>query len=159
VSYKRRTQLQKALKLTFFIALLFIAFVLIDFSFNQARPAQYRFTLPELVPNKPVLLQQGNMQILVAHFDHDFKIPAATGRQMPTDVSSRLDKYGYFVSLGYGTDMGCAVRIESDYIRESCSQAVYDLYGRSLNQDLYKDLEIPHYRWNKNFTALTIYQE
>lgn len=133
-----------------------MVYVFMDYSFNQARLDQeYRFAVPDLNDNQPVILNQGSMIIIIARYNTDI------GNQLTIKPqrSSRIDSEGYFVALAYGTDLGCPIKITEDQFKESCSNAKYDLLGQSLDQSAYKDLEVPHYRWNKDFTALTIYQE
>jgi hypothetical protein len=156
VGNNRRDQLLRALKFSVLIASLFVIFVFLDFSFNQVKmDKEYRFDIPLLKDNQPILLNQGSMIIIVARYnsdmlDLDFGEPSTT---------TRIDSAGYFVALAYGTDLGCPIQLTEQHFKESCSHAIYDLLGQSLNQGSYKDLEIPNYRWNKNFSALTIYQE
>ncbi len=152
----RRQQLIRALKFSVLLASIFIAFVFIDFSFNQPKlDKEYRFEVPDLIDNQPVILNQGSMIIVVAHYNSDISDQFSA---KPASAS-RIDSAGYFVALAYGTDLGCPVQLAEDHFKESCSQAMYDLLGQSLDQNSFKNLEIPHYRWNKNFSALTIYQE
>ncbi len=152
----RRHQLIRAVKFLTLLALIFVVFVFIDYSFNQAKlDKEYRFEVPDLTDNRPVILNQGSMIIVIAHYNTDMNDQFST----ISTSASRIDSEGYFVALAYGTDLGCPIQLVNDFFKESCSNAMYDLLGQSLDHDSYKNLEIPHYRWNKNFTALTIYQE
>jgi hypothetical protein len=152
----RRHQLIRAVKFSALLASLFVVFVLIDYSFNQAKlDKDYRFNVPDLIDNRPVILSQGSMIIVIAHYNTNMSDLFFT----KSASASRIDSKGYFVALAYGTDLGCPIQLAKDHFKESCSNAMYDLLGQSLDQGSYKNLEIPHYRWNKNFTALTIYQE
>ncbi len=155
-----RRLLRRLFKLSVLAACLLILLVFIDFSFNQAKiDRDYRFEIPQMPLNRPVILKQDAMIIVLAHYNDAFRnsLYAPTGED--DNLPPRFDADGYFVALAYGADMGCPVRVQGELLQESCSPAQYDLLGRSLDPGSYGDLEIPRYRWNKNFTALTIYQE
>ena len=129
---------------------------MIDYSFNQVKiEKEYRFDIPQLTDNSPVILHQDAMIIVVARYNNDI----LNQLLVTSERAFRVDSKGYFVALAYGTDLGCPVQFTENHFKESCSNATYDLLGQSLNQSAFKNLAIPHYRWNKNFTALTIYQE
>ena len=155
-----RRFLRRLFKLSALLACLLILLVFIDYSFNQAKIGKdYRFEIPQLSENRPVLLQQDSMIIVLAHYNDVFlsSLYAPTGED--DNIQPRIDANGYFVALAYGSDMGCPVRLQGELLKESCSPAQYDLLGRSLDPGSYGDLEIPRFRWNQSFTALTIYQE
>lgn len=148
------------------VAFVWVIFVLLDYSFNQVKLSEeYRFKVPGLTDNQPLLLNQGSMLIVLARYntellDHSLSATPSDFDIMPGSGNhQRLDADGYFVALGYGTDLGCPLQIRDGYFKESCSNARYDLLGRSQNPESYTDLKIPHYQWNKNFTALTLYQD
>jgi hypothetical protein len=156
VGNSRRYQLTRALKFLALLATLFIVLVFIDYSFNQPKlDKEYRFEVTDLIDNRPVILNQGSMIIVVAHYNTEVSDQFSA----KSETASRIDSAGYFVALAYGTDSGCPIQLAEGHFKESCSHAMYDSLGQSLDQNSYKNLEIPHYRWNKNFTALTIYQE
>ena len=143
------------------LAFAVIGYVLIDFSFNQARPQSYQFRLPELDTNTPVLLKQGNLIIIIAHYDQQSLSLINTEYLSATSDHSRDQSMpehyqGYFVAMGYGTLSGCPIQIETTYLRESCSEARYDRLGRSLDKQRFPDLKVPQYTFNHDFSLLTI---
>jgi Rieske Fe-S protein len=152
----RRRQLVRSVKFAVLLSTVFVLYVCIDYSFNQVKLVrEYRFEVPDLSDNRPVILNQGSMIIVVAHYNSGISDQFASS----SENASRIDSEGYFVALAYGTDLGCPVQLAENQFKESCSNAKYDLLGQSLNQSAYSNLKIPNYHWNKNFTALTIYQE
>jgi len=158
-----RSQLKKSIILLSLVALLLFLYVLLDFSFNQAQPEPYVFDVPELTDDQPVILKKQNMMVIVARYSEQMLTTRQHQGRLSTISSSfrqepqRADNNGYFVTLGYGTLQGCPLLIDEDSFRESCSDAVYDHLGRSLNQGLYKNLEKVDYRFSRNHTVLTIY--
>ena len=143
------------------IALLTILFVALDFSFNKAEPPDYRFVLPELTPNRPVLLRQQSLLLIVARFDakkldelNPSSRVAAISQSFRSEVK-RVDDQGYFVAFGYGAQ-SCPLEIREDGYREVCSEARYDLLGRSLDKQNHSDLEIPRYTFSQNHSVLTV---
>ena len=157
---RRRDLLRRSIKLLVLFATLLMLYVFIDFSFNQVKlNKEYRFEIPQLISNRPVVLLQESMIIILAHYNDDLLNDLPAISEQADSITSRIDASGHFVALAYGTDMGCPVSIAGERLKETCSLAQYDLLGRSLQPDAYRDLEIPRYRWDKNFTAITIYQE
>lgn len=139
-----------------------ITYVAVDFAFNQAERKTYRFNVDPLDYNSPVLLKEGSLLVLVARYDaQTLKDLNPQGRlagisQSFRQESKRVDENGYFVALGYGTKSNCPLLLNEDYYQESCSNASYDLLGRSSNQQAYTDLKIPQYSFNNDYSLLYI---
>lgn len=158
----RRNKLLKWMKALIALSLAGILFVVIDYSFNQAGSKSYRFQVEKLEFNSPVLLKQGSLLVLVARYDEQTLYDLnRQGRlagisQSFRQESKRVDENGYFVALGYGTQSNCPLLLNEDYYQESCSEARYDLLGRSTNQQAYTDLKIPQYSFNNDYSLLSI---
>ena len=145
------------------MGLLLIAYVIVDFSFNQPKPEAHRFSVQDLVDNTPMLLKQGPLLVVVAHYDQSMldALNPAKGRlesisQSFRQQTRRVDKNGYFVALGYGTKSNCPLQLVGEYFKESCSDARYDRLGRALESQGYADLTIPQYTFNHDYSSLTI---
>jgi len=158
-----RSQLKKSIILLSLVASLLSLYVLLDFSFNQAQPEPYVFDVPELIDDQPVILKKQNMMVIVARYSEEM-LATKQHKDRLSKISSsfrlepqRVDKSGYFVTLGYGTLQGCPLLIDEFRFRESCSDAIYNHLGRSFNQGLYKNLEKVDYRFSRNHSVLTIY--
>jgi hypothetical protein len=157
-----QVSLKKMIGVSALFALLVIAYVLIDYSFNLPKPKSYRFQVPALDIDRPVILQQDTMMVIVAHYSEDLVSNMRESGRLSRIASSfrqedqLVDDKGYFVALGYGTQQGCPLKIEKDIFRESCSDSSYNWLGQSVNPGLYKDLEKVDYRFSKDFSLLTI---
>jgi len=143
------------------LALLSVLFVAIDFSFNRPDTPTHRFMLPELPVNRPMLLREGSLQLIVARFDAS-TVAALNSASRLSKISQsfrssspRVDDDGYFVAFAYGEN-ACPLDIDDDGYREICSDVVYDLLGRSPNPQRYADLKIPGYTFSQNHRVLTI---
>lgn len=161
LSHTARKRLQKGIKVLFILALLFIAYILTDFSFNRPDPKSYQFTLPELAMNSPQLLKQDTLLIVIARYDQqtlsNFQAQyLSDSAQVIHDQKVPALQQGYFVAMGYGTLSGCPIEIREDYLQESCSGARYDMLGRSMNKQHFPDLRVPQYTFNHDFSLLTI---
>ena len=157
-----KNRLIKWIKILLAFGGLFIAYTLLDFSFNVPEPVSYQFKIPELIPDKPVILKQDNMMIIVARYsEHFLDSLKPSGRIARISASLReqpnlIDENGYFIVHGYGTHMGCPLEITQNALKESCSDASYSLTGKSNNSGLYDDLKKVDYRFSQNHTILTI---
>ena len=144
------------------LGVLAIAYMLLDFSFNQPKPISYQFKIPSLQLDSPVILKQDNMMIIVARYSQSFLDSLKPGGRIAKISSSfrgqqkLVDKDGYFMVLGYGTHLGCPLIIAQTTLKESCSDARYSWTGKSNNPALYDDLEKVDYRFSQNHTVLTI---
>ncbi len=150
-----------------------IAYVLLDFMIDL-RPervySSYRFKLPELEVDVPVILRQDNLAIVVVRRSADAVAAlrrADEGLQDPASRRSRQPEFAtnavrsrdpeYFVAYALGTDLGCALAIEADGLREICSDARYDLAGRArASARDFRNLTIPDYNFGPEFKTLTI---
>ena len=150
-----------------------VVFVLLDFSFDW-RPQRvyesYRFNLPELEVDVPVILRQDNLSIVVVRRSPGAVAAlrqAGDGLQDPASRRSRQPDFAvnalrsrdpeYFVGYALGTDLGCALEIEDDGMREVCSDARYDLAGRARTgaRD-FRNLTVPDYNFGPEYETLTI---
>lgn len=141
---------------------LVITYILLDFSFNMPSPPVHQLNVPKLNLNEPRLLRGGNILIVVARFEKAMINKITNGGRLEKTArgfqneQSRIDEHGYFIVLGYGTQVGCPLEIHNAFYRESCSDARYDLLGRSFDPQSYPDLEIPQYTFNHDYSLLTI---
>jgi len=150
-----------------------VVFVLFDFAIDL-RPsniqASYRFDVGELAEDEVKILRHDNLSIVV------IRRSAATiamleesslALQDPESRDSRQPGYAenglrsrdprYFVSYGLGTDLGCTLDIDTQVLKEVCSNARYDFAGRALvGENRFPNLSIPDYTFSENFTRLTI---
>ena len=138
-------------------------YVLIDFSFNQVTDLPtYRFEISALPINKPRLLTDDKVMILIARYDtKTLDQLQSKGRVSRISESfrqsqPRVDEQGYFVAMAYGTDRGCPLKMMPEGFMETCSDARYDLLGRSMNPQAYADLDIPQYTVSQNHSILTV---
>jgi hypothetical protein len=159
-SLDARKRLQRGVKLLFILGLLFMVYILTDFSFNLPTPKSYQFKLPELEMNKPVLLKQESLIVVVLRYDPDTiagYVSAYADAEVVDGKGNQANaSHGHFVALGYGTLFGCPIEIDGNHYTESCSEARYDMLGRSLKKQRYPDLKIPQYSFNRDFSLLTI---
>ena len=157
----RKQQLQVILKGLVSLAGLMIVYVLIDYSFRQAEPPVYRFRLPVLELDRPVIVAQGNLMLIVTRFSSEKLRSLDSERHISaeriTDQKSDRSVSGaeFYVARAYGTHIGCPLEIVHNGYKESCSNAHYDQLGRSANPGLYSDLETIDYYLNRDFTILT----
>lgn len=137
----QRQRLEKLLKAMALTGALCVVIVLFDFSFDRFTPERsYHFELPSLSAGEATLLKSGQMLLVVS-----IPKPGYT-----TDTGS------YFVSLGYGSLMHCPLVMQADGFSESCSDARYDLLGRSLEPQKYEDLKPVSYRLSRDNKYLII---
>ena len=155
------------------VLVLAVLYVLVDFTFD-IRPSRvqtsYRFEIRNLVADKPLLLRQDNLVILV------IARSAASIVELQLDVSGLQDPESrhshqpgfatnalrsrqpeYFVSYAMGTDLGCVIEAFERGLREICSQARYDYAGRALKgENKFQNLAIPDYNFSNDFNILTV---
>ena len=154
--------LRSGLKSLAVIAALIMLYVVIDFSFNLPPRPVYQLRVPALEMNQPRLLQQESLVLVVARFDQSMlekmmpKTRLSTISQGVRSKQSSVDQQGYFVAMGYGTRLSCPLKLLENGYQEGCSDARYDLLGRSLSPQDYPDLEIPQYTFNHDYSLLTI---
>lgn len=145
------------------LALFFIAYILLDFTINKPTPLNYQFKVTGLSWNKPIILKQKNMMIILARYNQSFlesiEAEGRIGGQLSSskERSNLVDEDGYFVVAGTGTHIGCPLVIEQTAFKESCSDATYSLTGQSKNLALYNDLKKLEYQFTRENTILTIY--
>ncbi len=150
-----------------------ILFVLVDYMVDlrpAAIDASYEFRVPDLEADKPLIMRQGNLAIVVIKRSPNLieALRGATGRlQDPGSRNSRQPDYAanglrskdpeYFVAYAIGTDLGCLLQVEQDSLGETCGPARYDFAGRSYKDERdYRNLPIPDYNFSDNFQTLTI---
>lgn len=163
MSEQAKNRLLKLIKILSGLGVILVLLVLLDFTFNFSKPdKQYRYNLPELEWNQPVLLSSDKLLVVVARYDQTtlaaLNKQGRIGRisESFTQQQPRVDEQGYFVVKAYGTDMGCPLEIEAEGFAESCSSARYDRLGRSLDKQRYPDLKVPEYTFSRDFKLLTI---
>ena len=164
----------RATKYLSVILLFALLFVSLDFLID-IRPrsihASYRFTLRDLPLDQPVWLKQDNLTIVLINRsrellealknpDDNLQDPDSDSSRQPEYAKNRLRSRHktYFVAYGGGTDLECPLKNSPAFtLRETCSQALYDYAGRALKgKNRFRNLTIPDYTFNDNFTLLTI---
>ena len=171
----RREILLRATKYLSGILLFAVLFVSLDFLIDFRPPsihASYRFTLRDLPLDQPVWLKQDNLTIVLINRsrellealknpDDNLQDPDSDSSRQPEYAKNRLRSRHetYFVAYGRGTDLECPLQNSHAFtLRETCSQAQYDYAGRALKgKNRFRNLTIPDYTFNDNFTLLTIY--
>jgi hypothetical protein len=159
---RRRQQLKRILRGFSVLALLTIGAVLVDYSFRQAEPPVYRFKVPRLEFDQPVILTQGNFMVIVARYsDSRLESLSPKGRVSGISASFRgeflpVDQGGYFVVQAYGTYLGCPLEIDLDGFYETCSNARYDFLGRAITSGQYSNLDPVDYHFNRDYSLLYI---
>ncbi len=155
-----------------------LLFVLFDFMIDL-RPrtihSSYQFSLKNLEPDTPIILQQDNLAILLIkrsessitklmQSDERLIDPDSRDSRQPEFAQNRLRSRHpeFFVAYGRGTDFGCLLEAVGDKLKEICGRASYDYAGRALNSDglnsdgRHSNLQIPDYEFKNDFTLLTI---
>lgn len=131
----------------------------------------YRFRIGELLPDRPEILRQENLFIVVIRRSEDTiarLTRASAGLQDPGSNDSRQpdfaenplrSKYSQlFVSYAIGTHLGCLLEVVHTGLAEVCSGATYDFAGRARRgADRFQNLPVPDYTFSDDFTLLTIW--
>ena len=153
----QRQLIEKAFKWFSLSGLALLLLVLLDFSFNLPDTPEYRFNVPPLKLDQPVLLQQQNVMVIVMRMSTELRQQLMAG-SIASSTSSRqlFDQQGYSAFLGYGSYLGCPLRIETERFLETCSEASYDWLGRSQNPSLYGNLDRQNFRFSSDYRVLTI---
>lgn len=151
---------------------LMVAYVALDYIIDF-RPdsihSSYRFTLPELVPDQPVFMQQDNLYLVVIRRSPSLIRKLQTAPDLPdaaSDDSSqpeyarnrlRSREAEYFASYALGTDLGCQLVAEGEILREICGDARYDFAGRALGADAdFRNLAIPRYEFGSAYRSIIV---
>ena len=150
-----------------------VLYVLFDFTVD-IRPrgiqSSYQFTIRNLEADTPQFLRQDNLVILVIARSTVRITDLQKGASNLQDAESRYSNQpdfahntlrsrhpAYFVSYANGTNLGCALEVVEQGLREICSQARYDYAGRALRgEDKFSNLVIPDYNFSNDFNTLTI---
>ena len=150
-----------------------VLYVLLDFAIDL-RPAgihsSYRFTVGSLEFDRPVLLRQDNLMIVVIRRSGDTIKTLQMSNQIlqdPTSRSSRQPEFArnllrsrqpeYFVAMALGTHLGCPVEVNGKQLTETCSGARYDFAGRALvGSNEFRNLAVPEYSFSNQFKTLTV---
>jgi ubiquinol-cytochrome c reductase iron-sulfur subunit len=150
-----------------------VLYVLFDFTVD-VRPrgiqSSYHFTIRNLVVDTPQFLRQDNLVILVIARSTARIADLQKGTTNLQDTESRYSHQpdfahnplrsrhpAYFVSYASGTNLGCALEIVEQGLREICSQARYDYAGRALSgASKFQNLVVPDYNFSNDFNTLTI---
>ncbi len=150
-----------------------VLYILIDFAIDL-RPAgiqnSYRFNLGKLDMDQARVLQQENLSILVIRRSastianlkqgsQNLQDPASARSNQPEFAQNALrSKHPeIFVSYALGTDLGCALEVLQNQLKEVCGNARYDFAGRALQADkTFQNLVVPDYNFNNDFNTLTI---
>jgi len=169
-----RLQLLRATKFLLALLALALLFVLVDFTVDLRPPeihASYRFPLSQVPLDQPIWLRQDNLTVLLIRrskqvivdlkkFRKDLQDPGSDSSRQPGYArnSLRSSDEQYFVAYGLGTDLGCPLKADIEYmLRESCGTARYDYAGRAINGKIrFLNLRIPDYTFNHDFSVLTV---
>ena len=154
--------------------MLAVLYVLLDFIVDVRPPRvqdSYRFEVGELLPDRPRILRQDNLSILVIRRSEEtvarlresiqnLQDPGSQYSRQP-DFAENLLRSKYpelFVSYAIGTNLGCLLEVTEQGIGEVCSEATYDYAGRALQAaNEFQNLAIPDYTFSDDFKTLTIW--
>ena len=168
-----RRQLERLLKALALCFAAVVVYVLLD-SLIDLRPpgieSSYYFNIAGLEPDRPRILRQDNLSILVmlrsrqslerlARSVGDLQDPQSENSRQPEFAKNPLRSRNpeYFVAYALGTDLGCPLQIEVDGFRETCGSAAYDHAGRARRGDKdFPNLAIPDYNFDEQFETLTV---
>ena len=168
-----RASLTNALKYLGGLGAAAILFVLFDFMIDL-RPSgvheSYRFRMPDLVIDQPVILRQDNLAILLIERSPETILAleqARTGLQDADSSRSRQPDWAHnpwrsresrlFVAFALGTHFGCPLEIDDGEIGETCSDARYDFAGRALTgTETFQNLSVPDYTLSADAATLII---
>lgn len=170
---RERDRLRRWVKYSAWFLTLALLYVLADFSFDL-RPAKiqssYQFRLDELTLDRPAILQQDSLAIVVIRRSAaTIESLRASGEilQDPNSSLSRQPDYAanslrsrepeYFVAYALGTDLGCRLRLKARVLQEICGRARYDFAGRALRgEQKFRNLDVPDYLFSDNYRTLII---
>lgn len=169
-----RNFLAAAVRYSGIFAGLAVVYVLLDFMID-ARPPQvqesYRFRVGELLPDRPGILRQDNLSIVIINRSEDTiarLAQASAGLQDPDSQDSHQPGFAlnplrskhpeWFVSYAIGTHLGCGLEVVAAGLGEICSSATYDYAGRARQGgDRFQNLAVPDYTFSDDFKFLTIW--
>ncbi len=118
--------LKRLIRLFTLIVTIAIFYVIADFSTERAENTSnqsVQLTLKNSELEKPIFYKLDNKLLVVVHHQQSL-----------------------FVAYAYGTDRGCTLQNEADKtLKETCSNARYDYYGKPVNNNNYPPLRIPVY--------------
>jgi len=143
LSQYRRQHLQRAIRIFALISLVFIVYVMVDFSTTDEstdKAKNYRIDLPELSLNQAYFFKLNQRQIVIVRH-------AASGQADD-----------YFVAFASGTELGCPLQVQPDNtLQETCSQARWDFYGQPVVHDKgFTPLHVPVYNFCQDFSCLIL---
>lgn len=152
----RLIKLQRLTKLFILISFLAGLYVLLQFSttdYDRREKAITRLYLSPLETDRAYFFRVEKRQIIVIHYSHQMQqklFPGSEGN------NARLPRY--YVALGYGTDMGCPLKvIAADKLKETCSHAIYDFAGRPIDSDAdFTELKVPVYNFCSDYSCLNL---
>lgn len=168
-----RNSLRYAFKLLSVLLSVAIAYVLLDFAID-IKPAAiqnaYRFSLKAIEFDRPVVLRQDNLQVLIIRRSQslqqslrgstrELQDRESNNSHQPAAAKNTLRSVHpeYYVSYAIGTDFGCPLKFSANLITEVCGNASYDFAGRAIKADSrFQNLSIPDYTFSDNFKLLTI---
>ncbi len=170
----RRIAKLRIVKILFAILALAVLYVLLDFMVDIRPPnihSSYHFTLKDLPVDQPLWLRQDNLTILLVRRSsqmiraleqslENLQDPQSDSSRQPVFARNLLRSRheAYFVAYGGGTDLGCPLKLVSQYrVGESCGTAQYDFAGRAIvGQNRFQNLTIPDYTFSHDFSVLTV---
>ena len=147
----RRQNLQRVVKIFGTIILLSIIYVTIDFFITvptDIATEHFRISLPALDTDQVYFFKAGNKQIVIIRYSELLK------QKFKVDP---LTHQGYFVAYALGTYLSCPLQFKEDqYLKESCSSALYDFSGRPVNSENFPALRVPVYNFCKDFSCINL---
>ncbi len=169
-----RKLLERLLRIFSVVLGIGLVYVLLDFAIDFRPPAvdsSYRFTLPALEFDEPVILRQDNLSLVVIRrstailgaIESESSLlqdPDSGSSRQPDDVDRRhrAREAEYFVAYAMGTDFGCPLAVDERVLREVCGSARYDFAGRALRgQRQFPNLTVPAYNFSADRKILTVY--
>lgn len=133
------------------VSILWAVFIMVGF-FDSSESAQQeivRIPLPIMRSDNPYLIRYDNKQLVVMLFSSAMQNRLFPGNSNPPQQ---------FVAYAYGTHKGCPLEIvDSQYLKETCSDASYDFAGKPINPQLgFTALPVPVYTFCPDYRCLKI---
>ena len=170
---RNRGRLERLVKYFGLVIAFAVIYVMLDFAIDF-RPAgvqnSYFFRLDEIDPDRPRILRQDNLSIVVIRRSPEMRARLdrnAAGLQDASSGDSVQPDYArnplrsrdpeWFVGYAIGTDFGCPLEVRAETLQEVCGDAAYDFAGRALGGGKsFRNLPIPDYNFASDFSSLTI---
>lgn len=157
-----RNQLIKAIRFLTWLGALALVWVIFEYMFigssRHIPVVKYvKIHIDEFKQHDVTVIQKQQIPFVLIHQTDD-QIKQLMAKY-PSSISRSVEP-GYFIALAIGQELGCVVlKHKEGVLKESCSDATYDYFGRSLTSSALSDaLKVPEMSYNKEtrFFNLTL---